>query len=191
MNVLLLALLLIPQVAPPKAQTPLATATAAEMAQYRAVLKTSLGDITLEFLPDKAPETVRNFLELAAGGVYDGTLIFRVVPGFILQTGAMAYRDVPLTMGQQRLVHNVPAEFTDTPNVAGLVSMAHGDDPDSAQTSFFICTGDCHSLDGKFAVFARVTAGMDVVRAIGAVPVDGEKPQTSIGILKVTLQRKP
>ena len=148
------------------------------------MLETTRGSIELEFLTDKAPETARNFLRLAAAGVYDGTGVHRVVPNFVLQTGALAYRDKPLTTAQQKLVRNLPPEFSDTPNVPGIVSMARGEDPASASTSFFICTGECRALDGKYTVFARVVSGMDVVQAIGATPVDGETPREAIKLTK-------
>ena len=104
----------------------------AELGAYRAVLDTTKGSIELEFMSDKAPETVRQFLRLAAAGVFDGTAVHRVVPNFVIQTGALAFRNVPLTAAQNKLVHNLQPEFSDTPNVPGIVSMARGDDPASA-----------------------------------------------------------
>ena len=71
------------------------------------------------------------------------------------------------------------------PNGPGVVSMARADDPDSAMTSFFICTGECRALDGKFTAFARVTRGMDVVQAIGGVAVDGETPKEKMTLTRV------
>ena len=106
------------------------------------------------------------------------------MPNFVIQTGALAFRDKPLTAKQQKLVHNLPPEFTDTPNVPGLVSMARGDDPGSGSTSFFICTGDCHSLDGQYTAFAKVVSGMETVSAIAAVPVDGETPKETIVVTR-------
>jgi cyclophilin family peptidyl-prolyl cis-trans isomerase len=164
--------------------------TPAELAAYRAVVDTTMGSMTLEFLPDVAPETVRNFLRLAAAGVYDGIKVHRVVPGFVIQTGALAYRDQPLTASQQKLVHTLAPEFSQTPNVPGLVSMAHGEDPASGSTSFFICTGECHSLDGQYTAFAKVVEGLDVLQAIAAVPVDGETPKTPIVVTKITVEKK-
>jgi cyclophilin family peptidyl-prolyl cis-trans isomerase len=174
---------------PPPVKGPLVDATPAELAKYHAVLDTTKGEIELEFLADKAPETTRQFLRLSAAGIYDGTAVHRVVPNFILQTGAIAYRDKPLTMTQNALVHNLAPEFSDTPNVPGIVSMARGDDPASATTSFFVCTGECRSLDGKYTVFARVVRGMDVVKAIAAVPVDGETPRETIVLTRVRVVR--
>jgi len=172
---------------PPPVRDPLVDATPAELGAYRAAIDTTRGQIEIAFFPDKAPETTRNFLRLAAAGVYDGVAVHRVVPGFVLQSGALAYRSVPLTSAQQKLVHNLPPEFSDTPNVPGIVSMARGEDPGSGSTSFFICVGECRSLDGKYTVFARVVSGMDVVQAIGAVPVEGETPKEAIAVKAVRL----
>jgi cyclophilin family peptidyl-prolyl cis-trans isomerase len=173
---------------PPPVVDPLAGATAAELGQYRVVLETTKGAITLEPIADKAPETVRQFLMLARAGIYDGVGVHRVAPNFVIQTGALAYR-APLTPSQQKLVRNLQPEFNDTPTVPGVVSLARGDDPASGNTSFFICIGECRSLDGKFTAFARVAAGMDVVTAIAAVPVDGETPKAPITVTKATIRR--
>jgi cyclophilin family peptidyl-prolyl cis-trans isomerase len=105
----------------------------------------------------------------------------------VIQSGALAYRDAPLAPAQQALVRNLAPEFSDEPNVPGIVSMARAEDPASATTSFFICTGDCRSLDGQYTVFARVVRGMDVVAAIAAVPVDGDAPKERIVVRGVRL----
>jgi len=172
---------------PPPVKDPLVDATPAELAAYRLVLETTKGEIELAFLADKAPETSRQVLRLAAAGVYDGTAVHRVVQNFVIQTGALAYRDKPLTAKQNALVHNLAPEFSSEPTVPGIVSMAHGEDPASGNTSFFICTGSCRSLDGKYTAFARVVRGMDVVQAIAAVPVDGEAPKDALAIVKARL----
>ena len=169
---------------------PLAVATAADLAAYKATVETSMGSIELQMLPDKAPDTVRAFLQFAAAGVYDGIAVHRVAANFVIQTGALAFRRTPLTVRQQTIVHTLPPEFTDTPNLPGIVSMARGDDPASGSTSFFICIGECRALDGKYTVFARVASGMDVVRAMAAVPVDGEAPRTPIIMNTVRIERR-
>ncbi len=92
------------------------------------------------------------------------------MPNFVIQTGAIAFRDQPVTVKQNALVHNLQPEFSDVTNVPGIVSMARGDDPASATTSFFICTGECRALDGKYTAFARVVRGMEVVQAMGTSP---------------------
>jgi peptidyl-prolyl cis-trans isomerase B (cyclophilin B) len=163
--------------------------TAAQLADYKAIVETTKGAFELEFLADRAPETVRNFLRLAEAGVYDGVGVHRVAPGFVIQTGALAFR-APLTAAQNKLVHNLAPEFSNTPNEFGLVSMARFDDPGSATTSFFICTGACSALDGKYAAFAKVVRGQDVVKAIAAVPVDGETPKETITMVAVRIVKK-
>lgn len=175
--------------APPPEPVPFSSESAADLAQYRAVLETSRGPVTLEFLPDKAPEHVRNFLRLAAAGVYDGTSFHRIVRGFVVQTGMVSTRSAPLTQKQKTLVTTLRPEFNDTLHVAGTVSMARLDDPASASTSFFICTATAPSLDNKYTAFARVVEGMDVVTAIEQEPLDGEAPRTRIELKSVRVVR--
>jgi cyclophilin family peptidyl-prolyl cis-trans isomerase len=165
------------------------TETAAELGAYRAVLETSHGAITIEFFPDKAPGHVRQFLKLADAGVYNGTAFHRVAPGFVIQTGALNTRPAPLTEKQQKLVVNLQPEFNDTKHVKGIVSMARGDDPASATTSFFICTGTSPALDGVYTAFGRVVGGMPVVEAIEAAPRTGETPNARIDLKEVRIER--
>ena len=174
--------------APPPETVPFSTETSAELAVYRAVLETSLGAITIAFFPDKAPEHVRNFLRLAQAGVFDGTAFHRIVRGFVVQTGALSSRG-PLSEKQRKYVHTLAPEFSDTPHVKGIVSMARGDDPASATTSFFIVTGNASSLDGKYTVFGQVVDGLPVVDAIEQSPVNGETPVTRIDLLKARVVR--
>jgi peptidyl-prolyl cis-trans isomerase B (cyclophilin B) len=163
--------------------------SAAELAGYRAVLETTAGRITLAFRPDKAPEHVRNFLRLAAAGVYDGTPFHRVVRGFVIQAGSTNFRREPLNDLQGRRVRTLQPEFNDILHAAGTLSMARGDDPASASTSFFICTAAAPSLDGKYTAFGEVVDGMAVVQAIEAAPVDGETPKERIEITRVTVTK--
>jgi cyclophilin family peptidyl-prolyl cis-trans isomerase len=169
---------------------PFVNETVEELASYRVILETTMGDIELELMPDKAPVTVRRFLQMAAGGVYDSMLVHRVAANFVIQTGSPAYREQPLLASQQRLISNLPPEFTDTPNEPGVVSMARGDAPDSGSTSFFICIGACAPLTGQYTVFARVSAGQDVVDAMSKVPVDGEMPVTPIVLKRVRAEKR-
>ena len=106
-----------------------------------------------------------------------------------LSLGVTLHRQSPLTPKQAALIHPLAPEFSDTPNVPGILSMARGDDPGSATSSFFICTGECRGLDNKYAVFGRVVRGMDVVTAIAATAVDGETPRTPIVGRKISIQR--
>jgi cyclophilin family peptidyl-prolyl cis-trans isomerase len=170
---------------------PFVTESAAELGAYRAVLDSSAGPITIEFFVDKAPSTVRQFMRLAAAGVYNGMAFHRVAPGFVVQTGALSSRTAPLTVKQQALVHNLPPEFNDTRHVKGTVSMARGDAPDSATTSFFICTGASAALDGVSTAFGRVVEGMAAVDAIEAAPRTGETPNSRIDLRTVRIERRP
>jgi peptidyl-prolyl cis-trans isomerase B (cyclophilin B) len=169
---------------------PFSTESVAELGAYRAVLETSMGNITLEFSPDKAPEHVRNFLRLAQSGVYDGVGFHRVVKGFVIQTGYLPARSEPLSEGQQRFVRNLRPEFNDTSHVKGTVSMARGADPASADTSFFISTGPNAVLDGKYTAFGRVVDGLPVVDAIENVAVTGEAPQSRVEVRRVRIERR-
>lgn len=174
---------------PPREPEPFSTETIEELAQYRAVLETSAGAITIEFLPRIASGHVRNFLRLAQAGVYDAMTFHRVVMGFALQTGSLTTRG-PLNEKQQKLVRNLEPEFNETPHVKGIVSMARGDDPASASTSFFIVTGNAPTLDGKYTAFGRVVEGMAVVEAIEAAPVEGETPKEPITLKRVVVLRE-
>jgi peptidyl-prolyl cis-trans isomerase B (cyclophilin B) len=161
-----------------------------DLASYRAVLDTSAGPITIEFFPEKAKEHVRQFLRLADAGVYDNVAFHRVAPGFVIQTGALNTRATPLTEKQQKLVHNLTPEFNDTKHVKGIVSMARGEAPDSATTSFFICTGASTALDGQYTAFGRVVDGMAAVEAIEQTPRDGETPKTRIELRSVKIEKR-
>ena len=166
------------------------TETAAELGTYRAVLETSMGSIAIELAPDKAPGHVRNFLRLAQAGVYTGMGIHRVAKGFVIQTGYLPSRSEPLSESQQKLVRSLPPEFNDTPHVKGTVSMARGENPASADTSFFIVLGPSPVLDGKYTAFGRVVDGLPVVEAIEQVPVNGEAPVTRIAIKSVRIEKR-
>ena len=165
------------------------TETVEELSHYRAVLETSLGNVTLQFFPDKAPNHVRNFLRLAASGFYDGTAFHRVVKGFVIQGGFLPTRSDPIDITQERYVRKLQPEFNDTAHDKGTVSMAHGEDPASADTSFFIVTARASALDGKYTAFGRVADGIDVVEKLEAVPVNGETPVTRVEVKKVTLTK--
>ena len=168
---------------------PFVAESVAELGTYRALLDTSEGPITIEFFVDKAPNTVRQFMRMAAAGVYNGMAFHRVAPGFVIQTGAEATRAAPLTEKQRTLVHPLVPEFTDTKHVKGIVSMAHGTDPGSATTSFFICTGPSAALDGQYTVFGRVIDGMTAVEAIEKAPRNDETPINRIELKTIRIEK--
>jgi cyclophilin family peptidyl-prolyl cis-trans isomerase len=156
-----------------------------ELAAYRAILDTSEGPITIEFLTDKAPNTVRQFMRMAAAGVYNGMAFHRVAPGFVIQTGAEGTRAAPFTEKQKALIHPLMPEFNDTKHVKGIVSMARGAEPGSATTSFFICTGPSTALDGQYTAFGRVVDGIAAVEAIEKAPRNDEAPIARIDLRSI------
>lgn len=160
-----------------------------DLGTYRAILDTSAGPIAIEFFPDKARETVRQFLRLVDAGVYNGVAFHRVAPGFVIQTGAMNTRSAPLTEKQQKLIHPLAPEINDTKHVKGIVSMARGEGAE-ATTSFFIVTGTPPALDGNYTAFGRVVDGMNVVEAIEQTPRTGETPNTRVELKSITIQRR-
>jgi peptidyl-prolyl cis-trans isomerase B (cyclophilin B) len=164
---------------------PYSTEPVDTLAKITAVLETSAGDITVGFSPDKAPEHVRNFLRLAALGAYDDTAFHRVVKGFVIQGGMMTTRRTPLSERQERHVRTLKAEFNDQPHDLGVLSMARQAEPDTASTSFFIVTARAQSLDQRYTVFGKVLDGLDVVKAIEAVAVNGEAPVEPVLLRRV------
>jgi cyclophilin family peptidyl-prolyl cis-trans isomerase len=170
---------------------PFSAATVEDLGRYRAVIVSAMGNITVEFFPDRAPNHVRQFLRLATSGVYDGTAFHRIVPGFVVQGGHMPTRREPLDERQTSFVRMLQPEFNDTPHDRGIVSMARLDDPASASSSFFIVLARTPGLDGKYTVFGRVVDGLDVVQKIETAPLNGEAPMTRIEVSRVTVEKKP
>ena len=131
------------------------------------------GEIHIALYPELAPKTVKNFIDLAAKGFYDGTTFHRVLPGFMIQGGDPMSRDkLPKNDGGGGPGYSIPDEFTRAPHERGAVSMANEGRANSGGSQFFIVHGEARHLDGKHSVFGRVTAGMDVVDAITEVEVD-------------------
>jgi peptidyl-prolyl cis-trans isomerase B (cyclophilin B) len=173
---------------PGLAPEPFVSESVEGLAKRRAAISTSMGTITVEFLPDRAPNHVRQFLRLAASGVYDGTAFHRVVRGFVIQGGHLPTRREPLDELQQAYVRPLAPEFNATPHDRGIVSMARGNDPGSADSSFFIVLGRTPSLDGQYTVFGRVVEGLDVVERIEAAPLQGEAPVIRVDVIRVTVR---
>ena len=115
------------------------------------------GIIKIEFFPDDAPETVKNFITLAKKGFYDGLAFHRVEPGFVVQGGD------PKGDGTGGPGYKIKAEFNKQQHVRGVVAMARSQDPDSAGSQFYITLAPAHFLDGKYTVFGKVTSGMNIV----------------------------
>jgi peptidylprolyl isomerase len=134
-------------------------------------LDTKDGRITIKLRPDLAPKHVAQIKALAKRGFYDGIVFHRVIDGFMAQTGdpkgdGTGGSDLP----------NIPAEFSDVPFQRGTVGMARSQDPNSANSQFFICFSPQPSLNKKYTVFGEVIAGMDVVDKIkkGSASANGQ-----------------
>jgi peptidyl-prolyl cis-trans isomerase A (cyclophilin A) len=191
-----------PPAAPPADATPPAAAPAPAnppMTGPRVLISTSMGDITLQLDSVRAPKSVANMLRYVKEKHYDNTAFYRVAKGFVIQMGSFDAN------GKGRGIHPgpVPLEANNgLSNLRGSVAMARADAPDSATAEFFINLDDNvrlnHAADDPgnttgYTVFGEVTSGMDVVDAIGNVPVGdngpmpGQAPVTPIVVKKVTL----
>ncbi len=143
------------------------------MQETVAVIHTKVGDITLRFFPEAAPNHVNNFIELAKQGFYNKTTFHRVIPGFMIQGGDPHSKSSDRTRhGTGGPGYSLKAEFNDTPHKRGTLSMARSRNPDSAGSQFFICVANASYLDGKYTVFGEVTKGMDVADKIVSQPQD-------------------
>ncbi len=118
------------------------------------------GRVTIKLRPDLAPNTVARIKELAREGFYDGIVFHRVIDGFMAQTGD------PRGDGTGGSGKHLKAEFNSGKHLRGTVSMARANDPDSADSQFFICFAPAPFLDGKYTIFGEVTEGMDHIDAI-------------------------
>ena len=140
-----------------------------EAAPTGAIIETTFGEIEIEFLNDKAPGHVKNFLDLARKGFYDDTTFHRVIPGFMIQGGDPNTKD-PNGSRQRHGTggpgYNIKAEFNDTSHKRGIVSMARAQSPDSAGCQFFICVADSTFLDRQYTAFGKVKSGMEVADKI-------------------------
>ncbi len=145
------------------------------MSTTKAVLETKFGNITLKFFPEVAPGHVKNFLDLAKKGFYDGTTFHRVIPGFMIQGGDPNTKDASASRARHGTGgpgYTIKAEFNDTSHKRGIVSMARSQDPNSAGSQFFICVADATFLDRQYSAFGRVVRGMEVADKIVSSPRD-------------------
>jgi peptidyl-prolyl cis-trans isomerase B (cyclophilin B) len=144
-----------------------------KMAEATATIETKFGNIELRFFPDVAPNHVKNFIDLAKKGFYDGTTFHRVIPGFMIQGGDPNTKESDKSRhGMGGPGHTVKAEFNAKPHKRGTLSMARAADPDSAGSQFFICVADAKFLDNQYTVFGEVVSGMDVADKIVKQPRD-------------------
>ena len=146
------------------------------------------GKIVCELYPDKAPESVRNFISLIRKGFYDGLTFHRVISGFMIQGGC------PKGNGTSGPGYTIRGEFAangvknDLSHERGVLSMARAQRPDSAGSQFFIMHADAPHLDGAYAAFGRVVEGMETVDEIAATPTGfRDAPRVRVGIKSITL----
>ena len=143
------------------------------MANNLMLLKLSYGDVEIELYPEKAPNHVKRFKDLADGGKYDGVVFHRVIDGFMAQTGDVKFGnsnspDFNLSLagtGGSDLP-NLKSEFTDIPHTRGILSAARSADPDSANSQFFICFQPAPHLDRQYSVFGKVIKVMEFIDKI-------------------------
>ena len=160
-----------------------------------AVIKTTAGEMVIEFWPDAAPQTVENFKKLARQGFYDGTTFHRIVKNFMIQGGDPLTKDAKMESrwGTGGPGYQIKAEFNDRRHVRGVLSMARSQHPDSAGSQFFICLAEATFLDRQYTAFGRLIKGDDVLGAIGNTPVTasmgGElsKPQKRVGVESIRI----
>ena len=154
-----------------------------------AELHTAAGDIHIRFFPDVAPNHVRNFIDLAEKGFYNGTKFHRIIPGFMIQGGdPNTIKGDPSLWGTGGAPRNVRAEFNAVPHKRGIVSMARANDPDSGSSQFFIMVGDAPQLDNQYSVFGQVTQGMDVADKIVGGPAIGDRAAEPVTVNSITIR---
>lgn len=163
----------------------------AEPAELKRTVKieTTLGTVRVETNPEWAPETVRNFLKLAASGWYEGQGFHRIAKGFVVQGGSEGYRQGSQSHPADRWVRSISGEFSkEAKHVRGILSMARGEDPNSGSTSFFFVLAPSPHLDGQYAAFAHIIEGMEVLEAFEKEEVDGETPKRRLEIVRMTVE---
>lgn len=178
----------------------LVTARADDAKKEVAVLKTSMGEMVIEFWPDVAPKTVENFKKLARSGFYDGTAFHRIIKGFMIQGGDPKTKDLTKAdeYGTGDPGYKIKAEFNSRKHETGVISMARAMDPDSAGSQFFICDAapdnpGMQYLNGKYTAFGKLIKGEDVLEKIAATPTGpnnaGEmsRPKTRITLESVKI----
>ena len=174
-SLLLAVLLVLPLALPAQTAKPASAEPAPAKAEPQVLLQTSEGNITLELYPDKAPKSVANFLQYVRDGFYDGTVLHRVIPGYLVQGGLYTRELQPKTTRPA-----IPSEADNgLSNLRGTIAVARGVDPDSGTAQFFFNLVDNRRLDfvgnqsgltWGFAVFGKVTQGMDVLDKIATLP---------------------
>jgi peptidyl-prolyl cis-trans isomerase B (cyclophilin B) len=139
-----------------------------------AVIKTSEGDMVVQFWTDAAPKTIENFKKLARDGFYNGTIFHRIVQGFMIQGGDPLSKDPSKEdrYGSGGPGYKIKAEFNNHSHESGVLSMAREPDPDSAGSQFFICLAAVPRLDHQYTTFGKLIRGEGVLEKIGQIPVE-------------------
>jgi len=168
-------------------------AAAAGKGNPMVLLSTSMGDIKVELYADKAPGTVKNFLDYVKAGYYDGTIFHRVIPGFMIQGGGLNADMQDKREGQRAPIKN--ESENGLKNETGTLAMARTSAPDSATSQFFINVKDNAFLDKDksqdgvgYAVFGKVVEGMDVVRKIEQVKTATKGPHQNVPVDPVLIK---
>jgi peptidyl-prolyl cis-trans isomerase B (cyclophilin B) len=154
---------------------------------YTVELTTNKGPLRIEFFAELAPEHVKNFVALTQIGFYDNLIFHRIIGGFMIQGGC------PEGTGYGDGGYKLKAEFNDTPHVAGVLSAARSNDPNSAGTQFFICLGTHSYLDQNYTAFGKLAdeESMETLKAIGASPTDGnDRPKQKVVIEKAVVKEQ-
>ncbi len=160
------------------------------MSNEIAVIKTSEGEMVVEFWPEVAPKTVENFKTLAKKGFYDGTCFHRVIKGFMIQGGDPLTKDASResSWGTGGPGYQVKAEFNDRHHDRGVISMARSSDPNSAGSQFFICHGNPRFLDRQYTAFGKLIAGDDVLEKIATTPPHTpDRPTRRMGVESIQI----
>ncbi|MCG5073511.1 peptidylprolyl isomerase [Paraburkholderia tagetis] len=172
------------------ANAPAFAQTGQQAAHPQVLFKTSEGDIRVELYPEKAPKTVENFLQYVKANQYNGTIFHRVIRGFMIQGGGYTTSFV-----EKPTRAPIPLESkSGLKNLTGTLAMARTSDPNSATAQFFINTVDNAGLDypnpdgNGYAVFGKVTQGMDVVKKIEAAPTTTRGPMADVPQKEIVIQ---
>jgi len=166
------------------------TKPAAAAEKEVAVIKTTEGEMVVEFWPDVAPKTVENFKKLAKEGFYDGTCFHRVIKGFMIQGGDPKTKEASKESewGTGDPGYKIKAEFNDKSHVRGVLSMARYQHPDSAGSQFFICHGDAKFLDRQYTAFGKLIKGDDVLEKIATTPTHRpDRPDKRMGVESIKI----
>ncbi|MBI5384403.1 MAG: peptidylprolyl isomerase [Verrucomicrobia bacterium] len=155
-----------------------------------AVIKTTEGEMVVEFWPDVAPKTVENFKTLAKKGFYDGTCFHRVIKGFMIQGGDPLTKDPAkeASWGTGDPGYKIKAEFNERSHTRGVLSMARSQQPDSAGSQFFICHGNPTFLDRQYTAFGKLIKGDDVLEKIATTPTHPQdRPDKRMGVESIKI----